>query len=275
MTTNYPRLLEGKVGLVTGAGHGQGRSHAIRMAEEGADLILCDICSPVAQIANPMATPAELEETARLVEKTGRHAVWDVADVRDLTAVKRLVDEGLRVFGRLDLAVANAGVFRPNQFLDISEDEYDAIMDTNLRGVWNTCQAVLPPMIAAGNGGSIVMTSSAAGLRGLAPLAHYVASKHAVVGLMRALANEMAKHKIRVNTVNPTAVNTSMGQQPEDVMAVATADPLFMASVTNMLPVDALEPEDVSNAVVWLLSDQAQWITGVALPVDAGNTNKP
>jgi SDR family mycofactocin-dependent oxidoreductase len=267
-------LLDGKVGFVTGAGHGQGRAHAIRMAEEGADVILCDICAPIPQVENPMASVEELEETARLVEKAGRRAVHGIADVRDLAAVQAVVGQGIEEFGSVDAVSANAGIWHPRSFVDIEQDEYDAIMDTNVRGVWNTCKAVVPSMIASGNGGAIVITSSAAGLRGQAPWAHYVASKHAVVGLMRSLANELAKYSIRLNTVHPTGVETFMGQQPS-VAVVAASDPLFGMSAANMLPIKVLQPEDISNAVVWLLSDQAKWITGVTLPVDAGNTNKP
>jgi len=267
-------LLDGKVGFVTGAGHGQGRAHAVRMAEEGADVIVCDICAPIPEVENPMATLDELEETVRLVEKAGRRAVHGIADVRDPGAVQAVVDRGLQELGRVDVVAANAGIWHPRPFIEIGQGEYDAIMDTNVRGVWNTCQAVVPSMIASGRGGAIVITSSAAGLRGQAPWAHYVASKHAVVGLMRALANELAKHSIRVNTVHPTGVATFMGQQPS-VEVVAATDPLFGMSAANMLPIDVLQPEDISNAVVWLLSDQAKWITGATLPVDAGNTNKP
>ncbi len=266
-------LLDGKVGLVTGAGHGQGRTHAVRMAAEGADVIVCDICAPVAQTGAPMASYDELRETARLVEAAGRRAVVGIADVRDRMALQAVVDEGLAAFGHLDVVAANAGIWSPNWFLDIDDDEYQATMDINVGGVWNTCKVVVPAMIEAGNGGSIVITSSAAGLRGQGPWSHYVASKHAVVGLMRALANELAPHSIRVNTVNPTGVQTFMSQQPE---AAGFFDhPLARASAANMLPVAVLQPEDISNAVVWLMSDQARWITGVALPVDAGATNKP
>jgi SDR family mycofactocin-dependent oxidoreductase len=266
-------LLEGRVGLVTGAGHGQGRARALRMAEEGADVILCDICAPVPQTGAPMATYEELNETADLVAKVGRHAVFGVADVRDRAALQAVVDEGLATFGHIDVVAANAGIWRPNWFLDIDDDEYRAVMDINVGGVWNTCKVVVPAMIEAGNGGSIVITSSAAGLRGQAPWSHYVASKHAVVGLMRALANELAVHSIRVNTVNPTGVQTFMGQQPD--LASFFDHPLAQASAANMLPIPLLQAEDIANAVVWLMSDQARWITGVALPVDAGATNKP
>lgn len=266
-------LLEDHVGFVTGAGRGQGRAHAVRMAEEGADLVLCDVCAPIPQIGTPMSTWEDLTETALLVEKAGRKAVLGVADVRDRAALQAVVDEGLREFGHIDAVSANAGIWRPNRFVDIQDDEYEAIVDVNLRGVWNTCQVVVPAMIAAGRGGSIVITSSSAGLRGQAPWAHYVASKHAVVGLMRALANELAPHSIRVNTVHPTGVETTMIHHPG--IEWLYEQPLALASASNMLPVRYLQPEDISDAVVWLMSDQARWITGVTLPVDAGSTNKP
>ena len=266
-------LLQGKVGLVTGAGHGMGRAHAVRMAEEGADLILCDICAIVPQAGGPMATYEELRETADLVEKLDRRAVCGVADVRDRNALQAVVDEGVAAFGHLDVVSANAGIWRPNWFMDIDDDEYQAIMDVNVGGVWNTCKVAVPAMLDAGNGGSIVITSSAAGLRGQAPWSHYVASKHAVVGLMRALANELAVHSIRVNTVHPTGVQTFIGGHADT--AWVFEQPLAQASAANMLPIQFLQAEDVSNAVVWLMSDQAQWITGVTLPVDAGSTNKP
>jgi SDR family mycofactocin-dependent oxidoreductase len=268
-------MLEGKVGFITGAGHGQGRSHAVRMAREGADVVISDTCAPIAQLENPMATLEELEETARLVEKEGRRAVFGVADVRKLDQVKVMAAMGLDAFGHIDVVSANAGVFRPTPFLEITEDEYDAIVDTDLRGVWNTCQAVLPSMVERGAGGAIVITSSAAGIRGHVPYAHYVAAKHGVVGLMRALANEFAKHNIRVNTVHPTGVNDTFMVQPSAVEPVMAAEPLFLQGATNMLPVGLVEPQDISSAVVWLLSDEARYITGVQLPVDAGCTNKP
>ena len=268
-------LLDGKVGLVTGAGHGQGRSHAVRMAREGADVVLCDICAPVPQVGNTMATLEDLEETARLVEKEGHRAAFGVADVRKLDQVKAIVGQGLDAFGRIDAVSANAGVFRPTPFLEITEDEYDAIVDTDLRGVWNTCQAVIPSMLERGEGGAIVITSSSAGIRGHVPYAHYVAAKHGVVGLMRALANEFAKHNIRVNTVHPTGVSNTFMAQASVVEPVMAAEPLFLQAATNMLPVGQVEPEDISSAVVWLLSDDARYVTGIQLPVDAGTTNKP
>lgn len=267
-------LLEGKVGFITGAGHGQGRSHAVRMAREGADLVLCDICAPIPQVESPMATFDELAETAQLVEKEGRRAVFEVADVRKLDQLKAVVAKGLDAFGHIDVVAANAGIWRGRAFLDIGEEEYDAILDTDLRGPWNTCQAVLPSMVERGQGGSIVITSSSAGIRGQVPYAHYVAAKHAVVGLMRALSNEFARHNIRVNTVNPTGVNTYMAQQPY-IPQLMEDEPLFMQSAANTLPIDMLEPEEISKAVVWLMSDEARYVTGIQLPVDAGNTNKP
>src|SRR4051794_5860109 len=159
-------LLDGKVGLVTGAGHGQGRTHAVRMAAEGADVIVCDICAPVAQTGAPMASYDELRETARLIEAAGRRAVVGIADVRDRIALQAVVDEGLAAFGHLDVVAANAGIWRPNWFLDIDDDEYQATMDINVGGVWNTCKVVVPAMIEAGNGGGGLVTPPPGGRPG-------------------------------------------------------------------------------------------------------------
>jgi (+)-trans-carveol dehydrogenase len=267
-------LLEGKVGFITGAGHGQGRSHAIRMAKEGADLILCDVCADIPQVYSPQATYDELVETARMVEELDRRVVFSVADVRDRKALTALVDEGVAKLGHLDVVSANAGIWKPTPFLEIEDDEYNAIVDVCLTGVWNTCKAVVPHMVKQGTGGSIVITSSAAGLRGQVPWVHYTAAKHGVVGLAKSLSNELAKYSIRVNTVHPTGVDTFMGQGA-DLEPLMMAEPLFISSASNTMAIDVLQPEDISNAVVFLMSDQAKWITGVQLPVDAGNTNKP
>jgi (+)-trans-carveol dehydrogenase len=267
-------MLDGKVGFITGAGHGQGRSHAVRMAKEGADLVLCDICADIAEVLSPQATYDELVETARMVEELDRRVSFGVADVRDRAALTAIVDEGVAKLGRLDVVSANAGIWKPTPFLEIEDDEYRAIVDVCLTGVWNTCKAVVPHMVKQGTGGSIVITSSAAGLRGQVPWAHYTAAKHAVVGLAKSLSNELAKYSIRVNTVHPTGVDTFMGQGG-DLETLMMNEPLFIMSASNMMAIDVLQPEDISNAVVFLMSGQAKWITGVQLPVDAGNTNKP
>ena len=233
------------------------------------------------------ATEADLDETRKLVENTGRRCLTIVADVRDSDAMKDAAAQAVREFDRIDAVCANAGVctFHKDGSLSITEDLYDLVVDTNLKGVWNTIQATAPHLIAAG-GGSIVITSSAAGIRGQVPYAHYVASKHGVVGLMKAFANELAPHRIRVNTIHPTGVLTAMGGDPS-AYECAEPQPLFVQGAANMLPdldspadqpytpVPILTPEEISKTVLFLISDDARYITGVQLPVDAGNVNKP
>ncbi|MGW1029120.1 mycofactocin-coupled SDR family oxidoreductase [Streptomyces sp. NPDC002577] len=281
--------VAGKVAFITGAGRGQGRAHAVRLAEEGADIIATDICGPVSdRVLYPMATPDDLAETKELVEKLGRRCATAVADVRRIGELKAAVAAGLEAFGHIDVVCANAGVitFHPSA-LEIPEDAYDAVVDTNLKGVWNTIQATAPAMIEAGHGGSMILTSSAAGIRGQVPYAHYVASKHGVVGLMKAFANELGQHRIRVNTVHPTGVATPMGSDGS-ALEMAAAVPLFVSGAANILPdldsptdaaaplgVGVIQPRDVSQAVLWLASDESRYVTGLQLTVDAGNTNKP
>jgi SDR family mycofactocin-dependent oxidoreductase len=285
--------VAGKVALITGAGFGQGRSHAVRLAEEGADVVAIDLAAPYDAAGHPQyaaATAADLEETRSLVEKTGRRCVTAVADVRDRAALRAAADAGLAEFGHIDVVCANAGLITFHaSSLDIPEETYDLIVDTCLKGVWNTIQATAPAMIEARRGGSYILTSSAAGIRGQIGYAHYVAAKHGVVGLMRAFSNELAIHGIRVNSVHPTGVSSEgMG-----IGGGAAAGPLFAADPRmqlnglNMLPdldagpgapygpVPVVTPREISNAVLFLASDEARYITGVALPVDAGNTNKP
>lgn len=285
--------VEGKVAFVTGAGFGQGRSHAIRLAEEGADVIATDLAEPYDTVAQPQyrsATVEDLDETKHLVEKTGRRCVTAIADVRDRTALQSAVDAGMATFGHVDIVCANAGVITFHaSSLEIPDPTYDLIVDTCLTGVWNTIQVTAPAMIAAKRGGSIVITSSAAGIRGQIGYAHYAAAKHGVVGLMRAFANELAVYRIRVNTVHPTGVaSDGMGQGGGAVARpLFEADPRKMANGINTLPdldsdpdaeyapVSTLSPQEISNAVLFLASDEARYVTGVMLPVDAGNTVKP
>lgn len=281
-------MVQDKVVFITGAGIGQGRSHAVQLAKEGADIIAVDVCRQVSdKVQYPYATEADLEETRKLVENAGRRCLTFVADVRDGAALKEAAAQGVREFGRIDAVLANAGVctFHKDGSLTITEDLYDLVVDTNLKGVWNTIQATAPHLIDAG-GGSIVITSSVAGIRGQVPYAHYVASKHGVVGLMRAFANELAPYRIRVNTIHPTGVATAMGSDPS-AYACAEPQPLFVQGAMNRLPdldaptdapyapVALLTPEEISKTVLFLLSDDARYITGVQLPVDAGNTNLP
>ncbi|MEU6643565.1 mycofactocin-coupled SDR family oxidoreductase [Saccharomonospora sp. NPDC046836] len=270
--------VEGKVAFITGAARGQGRTHAIRLAEEGADIIAVDLCGPIDAVNYPMSTPAELEETAREVEKRGRRALVRVADVRDQAALATVVAEGVAEFGRLDIVVANAGILA----ISLTEPEdpeqrqqvWQTTVDINLSGVWNTVEAAAPAMVRAGNGGAIVLTSSTQGLRYAAnndlSLTAYTVTKHGVVGLMRCTAADLAPHGIRVNSVHPTGVNTPM--VTNDVMAEYGAKhPRLGELMGNLLPVGVVEPEDITEAVLYLVSDSGRYVTGVTLPVDAGH----
>jgi SDR family mycofactocin-dependent oxidoreductase len=270
--------LDGKVAFITGVARGQGRAHAVKLAEEGADIIGVDICGQVSTVAYPMATSDDLAETVALVEKLDRRAVMTQADVRDLGAVKAAVQAGVAELGRLDIVVANAGIMSTLGEIGDTDDAFYQTIDVNLTGVWHTLRATVPTMIEQGSGGSIVITSSTAGLRGLMTPAEagsdaYAASKHAVVGLMRVFSNRLAKHNIRVNTVHPTGVNSPMIMN-EAFGAFVAEYPEIAGQMQNTLPVQLIEPEDIANAVAWLVSDDARYVTGVTLPVDAGFTNR-
>jgi SDR family mycofactocin-dependent oxidoreductase len=274
--------MRGKVAFVTGAARGMGRSHAIRLAEEGADIIALDICDDIDTVRRfyPGATTADLDETARLVEATGAGIVAVRADVRDLAAVEAALSKGLSQFGRLDTVVANAGIFnsaRPAH--KVSPAAWADIVGVNLTGVWHTCRAATPHLIE--RGGSMILISSTAGLKGTPHAGPYSATKHGVVGLMRSIALELGQYGIRVNTVHPTGVATDMIHNqaafklflpdvPEPTLEQAAA--AFQA--TNVLPVPWVEPIDVSHAVLYLASDEARYVTGTELRVDAGYTLK-
>lgn len=272
--------LDGKVAFITGVARGQGRSHAVRLAAEGASIIGVDVCADIASNGYPMATPDELEETVALVEGKGGTMLGSVADVRDFHAVKAAVDRGVERFGRLDIVLANAGIatmaFRE---LTIEEEleQWTDVLDVNLVGAFHTAKAAIPHLITGGRGGSIVFTSSTAGLKGFGGLQGgglgYAASKHGIVGLMRTLANALAPQNIRVNTVHPTAVRTMMAVNPA-MVAFLENYPDGGPHLQNPLPVDMLEPEDVSAAIAYLVSDDAKYVTGVTFPVDAGFCNK-
>jgi SDR family mycofactocin-dependent oxidoreductase len=266
--------LEGKVAFVSGAARGQGRSHALRLAQEGADIIAFDICAQLSSVPYPMAASDDLKETIRQVEELDRRIIAREADVRDTAALTSVVDEGVAEFGRLDVVCANAGIcsFAENVW-SITDEQWEEMLAVNLTGVFKTVRAAAPHMIAAGNGGAIVLTSSTAGFKGMTGIGHYVAAKHGVVGLMRTLANELAPYSIRVNTVHPTGVNTPM--VVNDFMASFLQDDTdLQGNMQNALPVEMVEPADISNAIVWLASDEARYVTGVTLPVDAGFLNK-
>jgi (+)-trans-carveol dehydrogenase len=272
-----PGRLEGKVAFVTGAARGQGRSHAIRLAQEGADIIAIDICALVDSVPYPMAVPDDLAETVREVEALDRRIVAAEADVRDAAAVQQAVDKGVAELGRLDIVSANAGIVSFGESVDLEEQQWRDVIDTNLTGAWHTTTAAIPHIKAGGRGGAIILTSSTAGLIAYPHLAHYVAAKHGVIGLMKTLALELAPDMIRVNTVNPTSVDTPMIHNTatytlfSDGNADATLDELKPTwEAMNALPIPWVETVDISNAIVFLASDEGRYITGVALPIDAG-----
>jgi SDR family mycofactocin-dependent oxidoreductase len=267
--------LEGKVAFITGAARGQGRSHAIRLASEGADIIAVDICHQIGSVPYPLSSPADLAATVASVEALGRRIMATQADVRDFGQLSAAFSAGITEFGRVDVVLANAGIGP----LSIHHrlEEWQDVLEVNLTGTYNTIRLAAPVMIEQGYGGAIVLTSSTAGLTGYGGdspgVLGYVASKHGIVGLMRSYANVLAPHQIRVNSVHPTAVNTPMGVN-DAVQEFFDSDPSLAVSLANALPVSMIEASDVSNAVAWLVSDDARYVTGVTLPVDAGFTNR-
>lgn len=261
-----------RVALITGAARGQGRSHALRFAELGLDLVLVDICQDVPDIPFAMASADELAQTAKEAEAFGVDVLTAEVDVRKGRDLAKTVADAESRFGRLDVVVANAGAyaFGPLSSLEIDDARWEAVIGTNLTGVFNTVRAAAPLMISGGRGGSIILTSSTAARRGLRSMADYTASKHAVVGLMRTFANELSTHSIRVNSVAPTGVATYMITNPAVQQWYAENPAMLENETGNMLPVGMIEASDVTDAVVWLASDAAKYITGVDLPVDAG-----
>jgi SDR family mycofactocin-dependent oxidoreductase len=266
-----PGRVEGKVAFITGAARGQGRSHAVRLAEEGADIIAVDICRDYQTVGYSLATAADLAETVKAVEALDRRIVATQADVRDLATLTAAVNEGVAQLGRLDVVCANAGICTIQPWHEVTPAVWQDTLDTNLTGVWNTMVAAAPHLIAAG-GGSIICTSSTAGIKGLPFLAPYVAAKHGVVGIARTMANELARHHIRVNTVHPTGVDTPMAAGLGGLDPLIGTDqnlgPIFM----NTLPVQSVDARDISNAVLFLASDESRYVTGLEFTVDAGNT---
>jgi SDR family mycofactocin-dependent oxidoreductase len=267
--------LEGKVAFITGAARGQGRSHAVRLAQEGADIIAVDICRQIDTVDYPMATPEDLDQTVKEVEALDRRIVARQADVRDEAGLKAAFDAGVAELGPVDIVLANAGIAPLS--MHEKHEAWQDVIDVNLTGVFNTVEIAIPSMIERGEGGAIVLTSSTAGINGVGGPTRgglgYTASKHGVVGLMRSYANNLAPHSIRVNSVHPTGVRTPM--IVNDVMAEFLGqDPSMSDAMANALPVDMVEAVDISNAIVWLVSDDARYVTGITLPVDAGYTNK-
>jgi (+)-trans-carveol dehydrogenase len=270
--------LEGKVAIITGAARGQGRAHAVRLAEEGADIVAIDICRQIDSVAYPMATPDDLAETVAMVEGLDRRILAHEADVRDGAALGRITAEALAAFGHVDVVVGNAGIFSKAAVTwELSDAQWHDTLGVNLTGYFELVRAVVPSMIAAERGGSIIFTSSLLGTKGTWQMSHYAAAKHGVIGLMECLAHELAPFMIRVNTVNPTMVFTPMIDNESayrlfrpDLEAPTLDDFAIPSREGNLLPIPWIEAVDVSNAIVWLASDEARYVTGVALPVDAG-----
>jgi (+)-trans-carveol dehydrogenase len=269
--------MDGKVVAITGAARGMGRAHATTLAREGADILISDVPARLESVEYGLATSEDLAETKRLVESLGRRIVAMEADVRSEAQLSKWIGRGVDELGRLDAIVANAGITGYAPADELTEQAWDEIVDVNLKGAWLTAKVAIPHIVRGGQGGSIVFISSGLGLKGLPEAGHYAAAKHGVVGLMRSLALELAPRWIRCNTVHPAGTNTPMAHNRmhykrfsggnenaklEDVIG-------FYESIAA-LPIPWTEPEDIANAVLWLVSDEARYVTGVTLPVDAG-----
>jgi SDR family mycofactocin-dependent oxidoreductase len=263
--------VEGKVAFITGAARGQGRSHAIRLAEEGADIIAIDVLDDYDTVGYAMASQSDLDQTVKQVEALDRRIIATKVDVRDLAGLQAAVTDGVAELGRLDIVCANAGICTVQSWDEVTPQVWQDTLDTNLTGVWNTMVAAIPHLIASG-GGSIIATSSTAGIKGLPFLGPYVAAKHGVVGIAKSLANELAKHRIRVNTVHPTGVDTPMVAGLGGLDPLITKDPELGSIFVNTFPIEIVEARDISNAVLFLASDEARYVTGLEFTVDAGNT---
>jgi SDR family mycofactocin-dependent oxidoreductase len=269
--------LDGKVAFISGIARGQGRSHALRLAGEGVDIIGIDICRDIGTMDYPNATSADLAETVKLIEQFDRRIIATEADVRDFTAVQQAVDAGVADLGRLDIVLSNAGIVRLHADTDDPAQLWQDIVGTNLAGGFHVVNATVPHLIAGGRGGVIVLTGSTAGVRpvanpGVGALA-YTASKWGLAGMCRQLAATLAEHSIRVNIVHPTGVASGMTMNPamaELAARAAAGDGGSLSAMQNAMPVQILQPDDISDAIAFLVSDQAKWITGVSLPVDAG-----
>jgi SDR family mycofactocin-dependent oxidoreductase len=263
--------VAGKTVLVTGAGRGQGRSHAIRLAEEGATIIAIDICAPVEGISYPMASPADLAETEKLVRDKGARVITAEVDIREFHALNDVVENAVESFGRLDVVVANAGVAVFGRWDSITQQQWAAVQSVNVDGTWNTLRAAIPHLVEGG-GGSVVVTSSVAGVVGLPYLFPYSVSKHALIGIVRSLANELVDQGIRMNAICPTGVaGTGMDRfvDPE----ILASNPKLASTFTNAIQVETIDAVDVSNAVVYLASDESRFVTGTILSIDAGLVN--
>jgi SDR family mycofactocin-dependent oxidoreductase len=269
--------LEGKVAVVTGAGRGMGRAHALRLAADGVDLLICDIDGIDDRVDYPVGSLSDLEETARLARDAGARVISQVADVRSQEALDRLVARGVEAFGRIDVLVANAGITGYGRAHEIDVATWDLMIDVNLKGAWQSAKAVIPSILDGGRGGVLIFISSGLGVKGMAEASHYAAAKHGVIGLMRSLALELAPEMIRCNAVVPAGTNTPMAHNEMHYRRFAPdrenptlEDAIGVFRSIAALPIDWTEPEDIANAVAWLASDEARYVTGVSLMVDGG-----
>lgn len=275
------KTLDGRVAYVTGAARGQGRAHAIRLAAEGADIVASDICAPVSDaVTYPAATAEDLAETVRAVEATGRKVLARAVDIRDLEAQQQLVAETIEQFGRLDIVVANAGVLSWGRLWELTPEQWDTVIDVNLNGTWRTIRATVPAMIEAGNGGSIVIVSSSAGVKATPGNGHYAASKHGLTALTNSLALEVGEYGIRVNSIHPYSIDTPM-IEPEAMGAMFAKHPSFLHSFAPM-PYQRvaggkseglaafMAPEEVADVVAWLAGDGSATLSGSQIAVDRG-----
>jgi (+)-trans-carveol dehydrogenase len=272
-------LLAGQVAVVTGAARGQGRSHALALAREGANIIALDACAPIATVPYPLPAKEDLEDTAEQVRALGAQVIHGVVDVRDLAEMEQFIGDAVADLGRLDIVCANAGISTPSPTLEMPEETWQTTIDINLTGVWKTCKATVPHIVAGNRGGSVIITSSAATVMISGNIAHYTAAKHGLIGFMRVLAKELAPHRIRVNTLHPAGVRTPMVYNEPmyrlfrpDLENPGREDFEAAARSHNALGVPAVEPEDVSADVVYLAAPSGRYVTGSTFMLDAGGS---
>ncbi|NTU82496.1 MAG: mycofactocin-coupled SDR family oxidoreductase [Chloroflexales bacterium] len=266
--------LDGKVAFITGAARGQGRAHALTLARAGADIAALDICRDLPYPRYGLASRADLDETVGQVRALGRRALALVADVRSAGEIEAAVRETIGALGRIDILICNAGIADMATTWDVTEEWWDIMLDVNLKGYWLAAKYVVPQMLAQQSGGRIIMTSSVAGLKGMPGLSHYCAAKWGVVGLARSLAIEVAEHGITVNTIHPTGVDTALITGMAQAAGIPKEQLVAQLRQDNLLPVQLIEAQDIANAALWLVSDEARYVTGLELKVDAGQMLK-
>src|ERR1700733_1836810 len=275
------KKLEGKVAFITGAARGQGRAHSVRLAEEGAKIVAIDICSQMERVTYEMSSADDLAQTVIDVEAVGGEIMAEAVDVRDLPGLERIAGAAVERFGSIDIVIANAGISTYGRTWELTEELWQDTIDVNLTAVWKTVKATVPVMIALGRGGSIVFTSSSAAFVAIPTLSHYTAAKTGLVGLARSLTQELGEHFIRVNTIHPAAVETMLALNDDCLRLFAPnienptkEDVRAPFASMNVLPVPWMEPRDVSNTILWLVSDDARFVTGAAIPIDMGLSTK-